>query len=741
MVISNKGEVLENNRDKSYLDYIWISEFRNIKNQGFHFSRKYRYQYDDEAQVLTRTTDYDPKYFVESFFDNNIEVNAVVGKNGCGKTNLLQAIYSCLGDNSLELMERAILVFRDGTVYIIKGSIELGRTRQTIQKKYAVLKFESNCTELRLNWNDNMSFTPDLRCIYHSDVMDFQAIDFCTDDIGNYTNISMSSLLTKYLDNRFIDISGDPTQYKGDARQLIKGFFFEEFGRQLQYYKIISQNNNDNMKLPVPQFATITLKSIDTLWMELQQKFHFVSKDLTALFQPMQNEQNIDGTLYRQFKSKISPCILAGLLYRICFKIGADNGLIRKRGRFNSAFSTEECCFIVLKLLNNIISITKRQIVDRKQLALNAPWVLITEIIECLMLRSEKLKDQLFNNKTRDSMHNSFYRFYLNQRSIKYRSVEFEKYRNELEPEYGNHLDAEIEHDLKVLSLEVKSFYRLIRYLSKLKDISDEIEPSTFKFKINITGENADETLNLDLMEVWNNFRADGIIYDYINFSWNLSSGEYARWALFARIYEHAEIKHLGLDEDYRTLILLLDEADMLLHPEWQRNFVEQIILFAKKMFPQIVVQVIIATHSPIMLSDIPKQNTLFLTDNQQKEPDETFASNIFALYQDSFFLEDSGIGTFAKNKLTDLVTWIREDSHEIKHSNDELVALIESVGDVYLRAKLKNEYNMYRMKESSDSKGVLTKTIIEQRDKIQELEEQLEKYKRKLERASNDKD
>jgi len=578
--------------------------------------------------------------------------------------------------------------------------------------------------------------------------MDFQSIDFCVNGLNDYTNLSMSSLLTGYLDERFIDISGDPTQfidisgdptqYKGDARQLIKGFFFEEFGRQLQYYKTVSQINDENMKLPVPHFATITLKSIDTLRMELQQKFHFVSKDLTTLFEPMQNGQVIDGTLYRQFTSKISPCILAGLLYKTCYKIGADSLLGRKK--YNSAFSTEERCYIVLAILNNITKLAKKQIANRNQLALNASWVLITEIVECLVSRSDHLKKQLFNNKTKNSLHNSFFRFYLNQRRGEYAQAFLNKWRNELESELGNHLDAEIEHDLKVLSFEVKSFCRLIRYVSTLKEISDEIEPSTLNFTINISGEDNDKSLNLDLMKVFNEYRGDGIIYDYMNFSWNLSSGEYARWALFARIYGHAENKQLGFDDDYRTLILLLDEADMLLHPEWQRNYVEQIVLFAKKMFPDIVVQIIIATHSPIMLSDIPKQNTLFLTDNRQKEPGETFASNIFALYQDSFFLEDSGIGTFAKNKLTDLVTWIREDSQQSNHSNDELLALIESVGDVYLRAKLKNEYNMYRMKESSDSKGMLTKTIIEQRDKIQELEEQLEKYKRKLEIASNDK-
>lgn len=128
-----------------------------------------------------------------------------------------------------------------------------------------------------------------------------------------------------------------------------------------------------------------------------------------------------------------------------------------------------------------------------------------------------------------------------------------------------------------------------------------------------------------------------------------------------------------------------------------------------------------------------------FLTDNRQKEPGETFASNIFALYQESFFLEDSGIGTFAKNKLKDLVKWIHEDFQESSHSNEELEAMIESVGDVYLRAKLKNEYNMYRMKEHSDPQDELKRTIIQQRDTIQELKEQLEKYKKKSENNSND--
>lgn len=732
-----QNEEVKNNREKSCLDFIWISKFRNIKNQGFLFSRKYRYQYDDETKILTRTKDDDAKNHVESFFDDQVEVNAVVGKNGCGKTNLLLAIYACLGNDSSEIAERAILVFRDGTVYTLKCALD----RDHIGKKWAVQKFKGDDTELHLKWNDAIKIGTDLRCIYHSDVMDFQAIDFCRNDIYNYTNVSTASLLTQYLDSHFSSIREGFPWFSGDANQLIKGFFFEEFRRQLQFYKIISQKKIENLELPVPQYAAITLKSIETLQTELQQRFPLMRRNLNDLFRPMIKENNIDGTLCNQFKIKLSPCILAGMVHVICFKIEADNGPIQMRGQYNSQIPTDRLrCNIALELLVEISRIAKKKIKNRSQSDLSESWALISEIVESLRFRSE-LKEQLFREKSRDGFLKSFCSLYLNQKEIKVRPADYDELRDELEEEYGKAIDAEIEHDLDILSSYAESFDNLIQYLSNQQIISNKTEPSTYNFKVNIAGGNADGALNLDLMTILEEYRPVGIIYDYMNFSWNLSSGEYARWTLFARIYEQAEYRQMKLDDEYRTLILLLDEADMLLHPEWQRNYVEQIITFAKTMFPGIHVQVIIATHSPIMLSDIPKQNILFLTVDHQKEPGETFASNIFALYQDSFFLEDSGIGTFAKKKLKDIVKWIHEGSRQSRQSNDELEALIESVGDVYLRAKLKNEYNMYRMEEPPDANDVLTNTIIQQRDTIQKLKEQLEKYKKKLENTSNDKD
>ena len=231
-------------------------------------------------------------------------------------------------------------------------------------------------------------------------------------------------------------------------------------------------------------------------------------------------------------------------------------------------------------------------------------------------------------------------------------------------------------------------------------------------------------------------------------FSWNLSSGEYERWAMFSKIYYYVEKLNLVS----QNLLIIFDEADMLLHPEWQQNYVKHIVDFMKMMFSDIRVQIIIATHSPIMLSDIPRQNTLLLERDSETgiilspDSEETFAANIFSLYQNSFFITDTGIGSFAKKRLADLVSDIHEtDESKFSYSNEELLQQIDAVGDVYLRAKLRQEFFMYRDADNKTKEyEKVTKMRSELRKKDEELtkiKKELEELKKKMEASTDDQD
>jgi len=111
--------------------------------------------------------------------------------------------------------------------------------------------------------------------------------------------------------------------------------------------------------------------------------------------------------------------------------------------------------------------------------------------------------------------------------------------------------------------------------------------------------------------------------------------------------------------KDCKQLILCLDEPENNFHPHWQKNLLQEILYILRE--PNLKIELIITTHSPFLLCDIPKQNVIFLDkdENSQckvvnglKEKKETFGANIHTLLSDSFFMEDGLMGEFAKNKI-----------------------------------------------------------------------------------------
>jgi predicted ATP-binding protein involved in virulence len=64
--------------------------------------------------------------------------------------------------------------------------------------------------------------------------------------------------------------------------------------------------------------------------------------------------------------------------------------------------------------------------------------------------------------------------------------------------------------------------------------------------------------------------------------------------------------------------IVLIDEVDMHLHPEWQRRIMEDL----HYIFPKI--QFIVTTHSPSVLANVKREHIILLEKNQVYVPDNT---------------------------------------------------------------------------------------------------------------------
>ncbi len=107
----------------------------------------------------------------------------------------------------------------------------------------------------------------------------------------------------------------------------------------------------------------------------------------------------------------------------------------------------------------------------------------------------------------------------------------------------------------------------------------------------------------------------------------------------------------------YKNVLILFDEIELYFHPEYQRKILSHFIFEIDQLELKLIenIHVVYITHSPFVLSDIPHINQLHLK-NGKVDPtiDKTFAANIYELLQSTFYLE-SNIGDYAEGVIDEI--------------------------------------------------------------------------------------
>ena len=188
-----------------------------------------------------------------------------------------------------------------------------------------------------------------------------------------------------------------------------------------------------------------------------------------------------------------------------------------------------------------------------------------------------------------------------------------------------------------------------------------------------------------------------------------LSSGQKAILFIFARI-DNA-IKKINSD----NITILLDEADLKLHLEWQRQFINDLVEFLKS-YPDKNFYVLYATHSPMILSDITDDRIVFLKkegdysiDKSINEKKSTFGANIYDLYHDSFFM-DKYMGEFAFNKINDVINMVNLYKIVDELNDDKEKENLKDYERIYNFDELFKSYVLYYPNEEIDSKKLYLK-------------------------------
>ncbi len=208
-----------------------------------------------------------------------------------------------------------------------------------------------------------------------------------------------------------------------------------------------------------------------------------------------------------------------------------------------------------------------------------------------------------------------------------------------------------------------------------------------------------------------------------------LSSGE--RQFIYTTstlVYHAMNLKSVPKDirVSYKNICMVLDEIEICFHPEYQRTFICKFVDLMRRtrLTESFGINVLLVTHSPFVLSDIPQGNVMYLKEGHQMTVNELlaedvtnpFCANINDILHQSFFLEKGFTGEFARRKVLSLASYLNGDGSHDEWTADKARAFISEIGEPLLREQLMEIYKESRVA------GVRDKIAL-YREEIQRLE------------------
>jgi hypothetical protein len=194
------------------------------------------------------------------------------------------------------------------------------------------------------------------------------------------------------------------------------------------------------------------------------------------------------------------------------------------------------------------------------------------------------------------------------------------------------------------------------------------------------------------------------------------SFGEKSLLSFFSSLYEFTLNKSYH-EHRKKHYLLLLDETDLGYHPLWKKKFISALVKVLPVLFSRLEydteemngkkeikrnpnVQIIVSTHDPLTLSDMPNNQITYLNKisdktiilNQKEKPKHSFGANITDLLADSFFVKEGLLGDFAKEKINKTIDWLR-DKKDFQNSEYHR-KVIQIIDEPIVQQKLSEMYS-----------------------------------------------
>lgn len=611
------------------LVYVYVDEYCTLQQTEFNFSPEVCLSFNKEQNAVTVSDS--QSNFPEEFWGESIRsLTAVVGNNGAGKTSLMQYIISLFLEvhGNMSANKRGILIFGEGNALYVYHSTawEMRPTIVMKSQKYQHAQLLKGIAPEPLSKTKLIYLT---NALNRRDSTRSQW--YKSGRMTPFYDCSAGSLFVSDSEN---DVNQVSRSVSVDSPDLETYFLYEQY-KQIKFvfdrrqHQICASLKDHGYPMPVPEKLHIELVLDHRLSSALED-----DDDLIL------DSYSYDSFALLELDKRVFPDL---------YELQKGTGL-KQCDPYDFLRKELSRCTIwcavrsAAKTMSNVAKSNLRTFLLEDINCASTDYATIFQII---WNKIQEIKESK-NDYNRDWIGlNSCYRYY----------IDFLQFLETTPIEQH----FEIETDLRNLSPPC----------SELKSIS---------FSVNTS----DDSWFIEFVQKYRYVCNPDY---FLDFSWGLSSGENSLLSLFASLYyiygtDYTNPKNgdykiwnqlkQGGDNQCDSVILLIDEADLTYHPEWQRVFIDILTAFLPQIYPPQCcrdIQIILTTHSPILLSDMPQQSVIYLRYDPEKRCSKvdnsrqpgTFGQNIHLLYKNSFFLEHGTIGSFARRKMDRLLGELQE--------------------------------------------------------------------------------
>lgn len=715
------------------LTYCWIDKFNNnLEDIEIDFGGEYslKYHKDEKKLKIERNKDFISGFFSKCSDSRISNITGIIGKNGSGKSSILNYLKNvffdegiiCVDNNESCNFTKTILAINNNnklTLFIHDELVEdskhitikedLGIEIDTIffgnknlegVKNYEVIKTNLNNGE-KLKRIAKSELFKEITCIYMSNIFDMGVPSYNSDIKKGYYDISTNGILDELekgltsigdsIKNKYIFIDEELGEISNKFKiSTVRRYKLYNILQQLNYitdsYKNYVYIQDSKFKLPdeiiISTDYNYKRSTINGFYIRDNELLRYENKNYT---------NRIESEIYKRLDYNIKGCNENSMKERfITYKSFIKRIIDSYFNDLNRLILMNDDYFS--KLTENAENVSIEELENT------------TEINDLLDLMIKKILETIDDLKE----YNEFFKKFESKKEIDQIS--------EIHNKYCEFIDL-----IEKIIFKKNEFVEHETFTVQSGNRSGALVSSGVEEEGNIIIKLNRDTLQ-DIKELINLYSKLNSTQDFMIFLWrNISSGEYSLLDTYSKFYS---LKNKDLREN---LFIIIDEGELYLHPEWQRQYISILIENLSNIYKNKNIQVIFASNSPFLISDLPKSNVVILDKKDNKiivsnniVKRETFGTNISKLLDNSFFM-DNTIGEFSKYKIEEIIKYLRSPS-----KNDEereyIKKVINIIDEPIIKKKLTQFYNEKYGDDIRDRIQYLNKSIedlIKERDNL----------------------